>query len=208
MRFSYSGNRGGRVLTINSYVRGLTWYPCDHLNLRPSVRTYYYFLKFYIFPRKNHLPFLTILGKLIIHRFTFSLVYSGSQKMINDDGFQKALYMIDIGQNDIADAFAKKYSYAQVVKRIPSILAEIKNAIKVSISCFKNLCLAFRKPDNALLHTWQKYLSTNLCICSVFFNSLLIRIDYTRSWWQKLLGSQYWSVRLFASKNVASSTNF
>ncbi|PWA84233.1 GDSL-like Lipase/Acylhydrolase superfamily protein [Artemisia annua] len=58
------------------------------------------------------------------------LLSAGSQKMINDDGFQKALYMIDIGQNDIADAFAKKYSYAQVVKRLPSILAEIKNAIK------------------------------------------------------------------------------
>lgn len=58
------------------------------------------------------------------------LLASGSQKMINDDGFQRALYMIDIGQNDIADAFAKKYSYAQVVKRIPLVLAEIKNAIK------------------------------------------------------------------------------
>ncbi|KAL8191565.1 hypothetical protein R6Q57_028296 [Mikania cordata] len=51
-------------------------------------------------------------------------------KMINDDGFQRALYMIDIGQNDLSDAFAKKYSYAQVIKGIPLILVEIKNAIK------------------------------------------------------------------------------
>ncbi|KAL4571175.1 hypothetical protein LXL04_017926 [Taraxacum kok-saghyz] len=58
------------------------------------------------------------------------LLSSGSQAMINNDGFQNALYMIDIGQNDIADAFAKKYSYAQVVKRIPLVLQEIKNAIK------------------------------------------------------------------------------
>ncbi|KAI3514010.1 hypothetical protein L1887_12326 [Cichorium endivia] len=58
------------------------------------------------------------------------LLASGSQEMINDDGFQRALYMIDIGQNDLADAFAKKYSYAQVVKRIPLVLAEIKDAIK------------------------------------------------------------------------------
>ncbi|XP_023740253.1 uncharacterized protein LOC111888323 [Lactuca sativa] len=35
-----------------------------------------------------------------------------------------------IWQNEIADAFAKKYSYAQVVKRIPLVLAEIKNAVK------------------------------------------------------------------------------
>lgn len=57
--------------------------------------------------------------------------------MINDDGFQRALYMIDIGQNDIVDAFANKYSYAQVVKRIPLVLAEIKNAIKVKLNCKK-----------------------------------------------------------------------
>nr|XP_043621330.1 GDSL esterase/lipase At1g09390-like [Erigeron canadensis] len=57
------------------------------------------------------------------------LFAAGSQNMISNDRFQRALYIIDIGQNDIADAFAKKYSYAQVIKRIPSVLAEIKNAI-------------------------------------------------------------------------------
>lgn len=61
---------------------------------------------------------------------SLELLAAGSQKMINDDGFQHALYIIDIGQNDIADAFAKKYTYAQVIKSIPSVLAEIKNAIK------------------------------------------------------------------------------
>lgn len=40
--------------------------------------------------------------------------------------------MIDIGQNDLADSFSKNLTYAQVVKRIPSIITEIKNAIKVS----------------------------------------------------------------------------
>ncbi|MFS7935017.1 putative alpha-L-fucosidase [Helianthus anomalus] len=58
------------------------------------------------------------------------LLASGSKAMINDDGFQRALYIIDIGQNDLADAFANKYSYAGVIKRIPLVLAEIKNAIK------------------------------------------------------------------------------
>lgn len=40
--------------------------------------------------------------------------------------------MIDIGQNDIADSFADGLSYAQVVKKIPSALEEIKNAVKVN----------------------------------------------------------------------------
>jgi hypothetical protein len=53
--------------------------------------------------------------------------------MINDEGFQNALYMIDMGQNDIADSFLKNLTYAEVVKRIPSIITEIKNAVKVSL---------------------------------------------------------------------------
>lgn len=51
--------------------------------------------------------------------------------MINDEGFQNALYMIDMGQNDIADSFLKNLTYAEVIKRIPSVMTEIKNAIKV-----------------------------------------------------------------------------
>jgi uncharacterized protein (DUF2062 family) len=40
--------------------------------------------------------------------------------------------MIDMGQNDIGDSFLKNLTYAQLIKRIPSIITEIKNAIKVS----------------------------------------------------------------------------
>ncbi|KDP23357.1 hypothetical protein JCGZ_23190 [Jatropha curcas] len=58
------------------------------------------------------------------------LVNAGSQNLISDDGFQNALYMIDIGQNDIADSFSKNLSYVQVVKRIPSFIQEIENAMK------------------------------------------------------------------------------
>ncbi|XP_076907328.1 GDSL esterase/lipase At1g09390-like [Bidens hawaiensis] len=61
---------------------------------------------------------------------SYDLLASGLEQMINNDGFQRALYMIDIGQNDLSDAFANKYSYAKVIKRIPLILAEIKSAIK------------------------------------------------------------------------------
>ncbi|KAH7571279.1 hypothetical protein ACOSP7_013682 [Xanthoceras sorbifolium] len=56
---------------------------------------------------------------------------AGLGNFINDEGFRNALYMIDIGQNDIADSFSKNLSYVQVIKRIPSVIAEIKNAVKV-----------------------------------------------------------------------------
>ncbi|KAF5739921.1 hypothetical protein HS088_TW12G01135 [Tripterygium wilfordii] len=49
---------------------------------------------------------------------------------ISNEGFRNALYMIDIGQNDVADSFSKNMSYIQVTKRIPSIITEISNAVK------------------------------------------------------------------------------
>ncbi|KAF5454214.1 hypothetical protein F2P56_023896 [Juglans regia] len=55
---------------------------------------------------------------------------AGSGNMIDDEAFRNALYMIDMGQNDLADSFSKNFSYAQVVKRIPSVLREIQNAVK------------------------------------------------------------------------------
>ncbi|XP_071698769.1 GDSL esterase/lipase At1g09390-like [Rutidosis leptorrhynchoides] len=81
----------------------------------------------------KYLPFaLNVQVQQFLHfkSRSYELLSAGSQKMISDNGFQHALYIIDIGQNDLADAFAKKYSYAQVIKRIPLVLAEIKNAIK------------------------------------------------------------------------------
>ncbi|XP_061366258.1 GDSL esterase/lipase At1g09390-like [Gastrolobium bilobum] len=58
---------------------------------------------------------------------TLELVTSGN--LINDEGFRDALYLIDIGQNDLADSFSKNLSYAQVIKRIPAIITEIENAV-------------------------------------------------------------------------------
>ncbi|XP_006480703.1 GDSL esterase/lipase At1g09390-like isoform X1 [Citrus sinensis] len=54
----------------------------------------------------------------------------GSGNFINDEGFRNALYMIDIGQNDLADSFSKNLTYVEVIKRIPSVITEIKNAVK------------------------------------------------------------------------------
>ncbi|CAN1219352.1 GDSL esterase/lipase At1g09390 [Linum perenne] len=49
---------------------------------------------------------------------------------ITQQGFRDALYMIDIGQNDIADSFSKNMTYVEVVKRIPSVLIQIQDAVK------------------------------------------------------------------------------
>lgn len=53
--------------------------------------------------------------------------------MINDEGFRGALYMIDIGQNDLADSFSMNLSYPEVMKKIPSVIKEIEIAMKVSL---------------------------------------------------------------------------
>ena len=74
---------------------------------------------------------LSCVNELII-LLNCGFIIGSDHDLITDGGFENALYMIDIGQNDIADSFAKNLSYVQVVKRIPSITTEIKNAIKVS----------------------------------------------------------------------------
>lgn len=63
--------------------------------------------------------------------------YKGTRNLINDEGFHGALYLIDIGQNDLADSFAKNLSYVQVIKKIPVVITEIENAVKVSPAFFK-----------------------------------------------------------------------
>ncbi|RDX77758.1 GDSL esterase/lipase [Mucuna pruriens] len=61
---------------------------------------------------------------------SLELVTAGARNLINDEGFRNALYLIDIGQNDLADSFAKNLSYAQVIKKIPAFITEIENAVK------------------------------------------------------------------------------
>lgn len=65
---------------------------------------------------------------------SIELAATGSKGFINEQGFRHALYMIDIGQNDLADSFLKHLSYAQVIKRIPLVIAEIKDAMKALYS--------------------------------------------------------------------------
>lgn len=67
---------------------------------------------------------------------------SDSRHLIDDGGFRRALYAFDIGQNDLSDAFSDNLSYMQVIERIPSILGEIRDAVKVS-NYFLHGCLIF-----------------------------------------------------------------
>ncbi|CAB71888.1 putative protein [Arabidopsis thaliana] len=59
------------------------------------------------------------------------LISSGRRDLIDDNGFRNALYMIDIGQNDLLLAlYDSNLTYAPVVEKIPSMLLEIKKAIQ------------------------------------------------------------------------------
>nr|XP_043623012.1 GDSL esterase/lipase At3g62280-like [Erigeron canadensis] len=62
---------------------------------------------------------------------SLELLSLGSGGFINEDGFRNALYMIDIGQNDLLVAlYAANLTYAPVAAKIPSFIAEIKLAIQ------------------------------------------------------------------------------
>ncbi|KAJ8493209.1 hypothetical protein OPV22_014930 [Ensete ventricosum] len=61
---------------------------------------------------------------------SLELVAQGAEDLIDAEGFRNAIYTIDIGQNDLADAFSANLSYVQVVQRVPSVIHEIKQAIE------------------------------------------------------------------------------
>ncbi|KAL1312919.1 hypothetical protein HN51_039492 [Arachis hypogaea] len=81
----------------------------------------------------KYLPFSLNIQVMQFRRLkarALELVNAGATNLINDGGFRDALYLIDIGQNDIADSFTKNLSYAQVIKRIPTVVAEIETAVR------------------------------------------------------------------------------
>ncbi|KAK8482872.1 hypothetical protein V6N13_140269 [Hibiscus sabdariffa] len=62
---------------------------------------------------------------------SLELQATGSGSYMDEKGFRRALYMIDIGQNDLLMAlYASNLTYGPVAKQIPSFLAEIKLAIQ------------------------------------------------------------------------------
>ncbi|KAK1664631.1 hypothetical protein QYE76_052790 [Lolium multiflorum] len=61
---------------------------------------------------------------------SLDLITHGENVPVDAVGFRNALYVMDIGQNDLSAAFSSRLHYDDVVrKRIPAILSEIKDAI-------------------------------------------------------------------------------
>ncbi|KAI3992494.1 hypothetical protein MKX01_022585 [Papaver californicum] len=66
---------------------------------------------------------------------SLQLISEGHKDMIDESGFSRALYMIDIGQNDLLGAlYHSNLTAPPVIKKIPSILAEIKLAVRIFIN--------------------------------------------------------------------------
>jgi hypothetical protein len=68
------------------------------------------------------------------------LLNTGLSGPIDAQGFQNALYMIDIGQNDV-NALLSNLPYDQVIAKFPPILAEIKDAVQVKYSFLSFFCI-------------------------------------------------------------------
>ncbi|XP_041996493.1 GDSL esterase/lipase LIP-4-like [Salvia splendens] len=62
------------------------------------------------------------------HNHSLRLQSQGHKNLVGEEGFKNALYMIDIGQNDLTAAF-NNFPYDQVLLKIPSFISEIKEAM-------------------------------------------------------------------------------
>ncbi|KAH0919046.1 hypothetical protein HID58_026706 [Brassica napus] len=93
---------------VNFAVSGATALPMFSFPLAVQIRQYVHF--------KNR---------------SQELISSGRRDLIDDNGFKNALYMIDIGQNDLLQAlYNSNLTYTTVVEKIPPMLLEIKKAIQ------------------------------------------------------------------------------
>ncbi|WOK93472.1 GDSL esterase/lipase [Canna indica] len=82
--------------------------------------------------RLSNMPFALAIQVMQFRRFkmrSLELIAQGAKGPIDAEGFQNALYAIDIGQNDLSAAFYENASYAQVIERILSVIHEIRRAI-------------------------------------------------------------------------------
>ncbi|CAA0824935.1 GDSL esterase/lipase LIP-4 [Striga hermonthica] len=69
-----------------------------------------------------------VLEFLRFYNRSLELNSQGIQNLVDEEGFKNALYMIDIGQNDLMAAF-KSLPYAQVIEKIPSFISIIRDAM-------------------------------------------------------------------------------
>ena len=75
-----------------------------------------------------------LIFRVVSHNFNLcdTNFYLGVKGLIGEEDFKNALYMIDIGQNDLVGPFSY-LPYPQVIEKIPTFIAEIKFAILVSL---------------------------------------------------------------------------
>lgn len=52
--------------------------------------------------------------------------------MISEKEFRDAVYLFDMGQNDISMGFTANLTYQQVLETLPAIISRIKDSIIVS----------------------------------------------------------------------------
>ncbi|KAL2535213.1 GDSL esterase/lipase [Forsythia ovata] len=76
-------------------------------------------------------PFSLEIQFLEFRRFrnrSLELGSKGFKNLVGEKDFKNAIYTIDIGQNDLANAFTY-LSYAEVTKKIPSFISEIRDVM-------------------------------------------------------------------------------
>ncbi|XP_042456363.1 GDSL esterase/lipase LIP-4-like isoform X2 [Zingiber officinale] len=61
---------------------------------------------------------------------SMELVAQGTRGLIDSEAFESGLYVFDIGQNALAGAFSRSPSYNHVIRRIPSMVEQIRKAIQ------------------------------------------------------------------------------
>ncbi|XP_020101363.1 GDSL esterase/lipase At1g09390-like [Ananas comosus] len=80
----------------------------------------------------NNVPFaLRIQVQQFLHFRSRSLELSaqGFGATVDEDGFGRALYSIDIGQNDLTGIVGSRLPYDQMIARIPPVVGEIRSAV-------------------------------------------------------------------------------
>ncbi|OAY70572.1 GDSL esterase/lipase, partial [Ananas comosus] len=80
----------------------------------------------------NNVPFaLRIQVQQFLHFRSRSLELSaqGFGATVDEDGFRRALYSIDIGQNDLTGIVGSRLPYDQMIARIPPVVGEIRSAV-------------------------------------------------------------------------------
>ncbi|WOL13730.1 hypothetical protein Cni_G22508 [Canna indica] len=81
------------------------------------------------------MPFALAIQVMQFRRFnmrSLELIAQGANGPIDAEGFQNALYAIDIGQNDLSAAFYENASYAKVIERISFVIHDIRKAIEAT----------------------------------------------------------------------------